>query len=145
VTPQPVRTLLLSLHHQLRLMNIRLTAYEQHLTALREQVAMLDGLKAEIAELRERLGQNSRNSSKPPSSDPPSSQRQPRRKPKRRQRGGQGGPSGEHPQVAAGARGGPPPLNSGPRPAPVVAESCVVRTRTPSATKSARCRRCVPK
>ena len=93
-TPQAARTLLLSLHHQLRLMSLRLSAYEQQLAVLREQVATLDDLKAEIAELRERLGQNSRNSSKPPSSDPPSFERKAPRQPKRRKRGGQPGHQG---------------------------------------------------
>ena len=45
---------------------------------LRQQVIEVEDLKAEISELRERLGQNSRNSSKPPSSDPPSQAKQPR-------------------------------------------------------------------
>ena len=58
-TPPAVRTALLSLQQQVRLLGIRSTAYEQQLAALREQVAQVDDLKAEIAELRERLGQNS--------------------------------------------------------------------------------------
>src|SRR4030095_9829147 len=83
-TPPAVRTALLSLHQLMRLMGIRFTAYEKQLAALREQVATVDDLKAEINELRERLGQNSSNSSKPPSSDPPSYKPKPRREPKRR-------------------------------------------------------------
>ena len=93
-TPQVARTLLLALHHQVRLLGIRFTAYEKQLAALREQVAQVDDLKAEINELRERLGQNSTNSSKPPSSDPPSYQPQPPREAKGRKRGGQPGHQG---------------------------------------------------
>ena len=93
-TPPAVRTALLSLHQQMRLMGIRFTAYEKQLAALREQVATVDDLKAEINELRERLGQNSSNSSKPPSSDPPSYKPKPRREPKGRKQGGQPGHQG---------------------------------------------------
>ena len=93
-TPQAVRTLLLALQQQVCLMGMRFTAYEKQLVALREQVAQVDDLKAEINELRERLGQNSSNSSKPPSSDPPSSKAKPSREPKGRQRGGQPGHQG---------------------------------------------------
>ncbi len=69
-TPKAARTLLLALQQQVRLMGIRFTAYEKQLAGLREQVAEVDDLKAEIAELRERLSQNSSNSSRPPSTDP---------------------------------------------------------------------------
>ena len=93
-TPQTVRTALLSLQQQVRLMGIRFAAYEQQLASLRVEVSTVDDLKAEIAELRERLGQNSSNSSKPPSSDPPSYKSSPRREPKGRKRGGQPGHQG---------------------------------------------------
>lgn len=93
-TPQAVRTTLLALQQQVRLMSIRFTAYEKQLAALREQVATVEDLKAEISELRERLGQNSGNSSRPPSSDPPSYERKPKREPKGRKRGGQPGHQG---------------------------------------------------
>jgi transposase len=93
-TPPAVRTALLSLRQQVRLMGIRFPAYEQQLADLREQAATVDDLKAEIAELRERLGRNSSNSSKPPSSDPPSYKPQPRRETKGRKRGGQPGHQG---------------------------------------------------
>src|SRR5215211_3209258 len=93
-TPLAVRTALLSLQQQVRLMGIRFSAYEKQLAVLREQAATVDDLKAEIAELRERLGQNSSNSSKPPSSDPPSYKPQPRRETKGRKRGGQPGHQG---------------------------------------------------
>lgn len=94
-TPPAVRTVLLSLQHQVRLMGIRFTAYEHQIADLRQQIATVDDLKAEIAELRERLGQNSSNSSKPPSSDPPSSTRKPASEPKGRQRGAQPGHQGK--------------------------------------------------
>src|SRR3954468_24250193 len=86
-TPLAVRTLLFSLRHQLRLLEIRCLAYQQEVAKLRaaalqldelkaqfagfekefadlrQQVIQVEDLKAEISELRERLGQNSRNSS----------------------------------------------------------------------------------
>lgn len=93
-TPPAVRTVLHALQQQVRLMGIRFSAYEKQLAGLREQVATIDDLKAEIAELRERLGQNSTNSSRPPSSDPPSYKAQPPREPKGRKRGGQPGHQG---------------------------------------------------
>jgi transposase len=93
-TPLAVRTALLGLQQQVRLMSIRFAAYEKQLASLREQVTQVDDLKAEVAELRERLGQNSANSSKPPSSDPPSYKPGPKREPKGRKRGGQPGHQG---------------------------------------------------
>ena len=98
-TPHAVRTLLLALQQQLRLMTIRFTAYEKQLATLREQVAEVEDLKAEIAELRERLGQNSSNSSRPPSSDPPTYKRQPPREATGRKRGGQPGHQGHARQL----------------------------------------------
>lgn len=93
-TPLAVRTTLLALQQHVRLMGIRFSAYEKQLASLREQVATVDDLKAEVAELRERLGQNSSNSSKPPSSDPLSYKSPPRREPQGRKRGGQPGHQG---------------------------------------------------
>src|SRR5829696_8252223 len=93
-TPLAVRTALLSLQQQVRLMGIRFSAYEQQLAALRDEASTVDDLQAEIAELRERLGQNSSNSSRPPSSDPPSYKPKPPREPKGRKRGGQPGHQG---------------------------------------------------
>src|SRR5262245_48122627 len=55
--------------------------YEQRLQALQQQVA----------QLTERLNQNSTNSSRPPSSDPPHVKRRPPKKSSGRQRGGQPG------------------------------------------------------
>lgn len=93
-TPQAVRTALLALQQQVRLRGIRFSAYEKRLADLREQVTTLDDLKAGIAELTERLGQNSSNSSRPPSSDPPSYKPKPPRESKGRKRGGQPGHQG---------------------------------------------------
>jgi transposase len=98
-TPQAVRTLLLAQQQHLRLMSIRFSAYEQQLASLREQVATVDDLKAEIAELRERLGQNSSNSSRPPSADPPAYKPKPPREPRGRKRGGQPGHQGHTRQL----------------------------------------------
>lgn len=53
-------------------------------------------LEKEVAELRERLGENSQNSSKPPSSDPPGTPRKPDRAPSGRKQGGQKGHRGHH-------------------------------------------------
>ena len=72
-TPSSVRKAFSTLQHQLLLLEIRSQSYERQLTDLRHQVAQIDDLKAELAELRERLGRNSNNSSKPPSTDPPHS------------------------------------------------------------------------
>jgi transposase len=93
-TPLAVRTALLALRQQVRLMGIRFSAYEQQLAGLREQVTVVDDLKAEVAELRERIGQNSSNSSKPPSSDPPSYKPGPKREPRGRKRGDRPGHQG---------------------------------------------------
>jgi transposase len=93
-TPPEVRALLISLQHQLRLLEIRHTGYELQIAALREQVAQIDLLKAEIADLRERLGQNSGNSSLPPSSDRPDQRKKKKKERTGRRRGGQPGHQG---------------------------------------------------
>src|SRR5262245_10249097 len=51
----------------------------------------LQGLQWQVADLRERLNQNSTNSSRPPSSDPPHVKRRPPKPSSGRQRGGQPG------------------------------------------------------
>jgi uncharacterized protein DUF6444 len=60
---------LLSLQQQGRLLLIRCAAYEKEIAALRQQATQIDDLKAEMAELRERLRQNSQNSSNVGGSD----------------------------------------------------------------------------
>jgi transposase len=62
----------------------------------REQAlqAEVEVLKAEVAQLREQLGQNSRNSSRPPSSDLPNAPPRPKRTASGRKRGGQKGHRG---------------------------------------------------
>lgn len=64
--------------------------------ALVAKDAEITALKAQVAELLERLNQNSSNSHKPPSSDPPANrkQRRAKAKDKRRKRGGQKGHKG---------------------------------------------------
>src|SRR5215813_10608954 len=62
--------------------------YEQRIATLEAQVT---ALKGEMSALKERLGQNSRNSSRPPSSDGPHVKRKPPRTPSGRKRGGQPG------------------------------------------------------
>ena len=51
----------------------------------------IGALEAEVAELKERLTQNSQNSSRPPSADPPAVKRPPPREPSGRKRGAQPG------------------------------------------------------
>jgi transposase len=53
--------------------------------------ALVDSYQRRIAELEQRLGRNSTNSSKPPSSDPPSFRRRPPAPPSGKKRGGQPG------------------------------------------------------
>jgi len=93
-TPPAVRSLLVSLKQQVRLLEIRCAAYERELMMLRQQATRIEDLQAEIAELRERLGQTSRNSSRPPSSDPPHQKRRASGEPTGRASGGQPGHQG---------------------------------------------------
>lgn len=62
--------------------------------ALATALAEITALRDKVRELEERLGQNSRNSSKPPSSDGPATSRTTRRRGKGRKRGGQPGHKG---------------------------------------------------
>jgi transposase len=93
-TPQSVKTVLIALQHQARLLEIRFTAYEKKLAALEAKEAEIESLKTEVAALRERLGQNSSNSSRPPSSDPPQASRRARREPSGKKQGAQVGHQG---------------------------------------------------
>lgn len=61
--------------------------------ALAPLIERVDALEREVAELKARLGQNSRNSSKPPSTDPPGTER-PEKEPSGRRPGGQPGHPG---------------------------------------------------
>jgi transposase len=93
-TPQSVKTALLALQHQARLLEIRFSAYEQKLAALEAKDAEIESLKTEVAALSERLGQNSTNSSRPPSSEPPQAGRPSRREPSGKKQGAQVGHQG---------------------------------------------------
>jgi transposase len=93
-TPQSVKTALIALEHRARLLEIRFTAYDKKLAALEAKDAEIESLKTEVAALRERLGQNSTNSSRPPSSDPPQASRPSRREPSGKKQGAQVGHPG---------------------------------------------------
>ncbi|MEP7343277.1 MAG: DUF6444 domain-containing protein [Acidobacteriota bacterium] len=93
-TPLAARTALISQQQQIQLLQIRCAAYEQELAVLRAQVLQIDDLKAEIAELKERLGRNSNNSSQPPSADSPAQRKNTTRESSGRKRGAQQGHSG---------------------------------------------------
>ena len=93
-TPQSVKTALVALQHQARLLEIRFTAYEKKLAALEAKDAEIENLKTEVAALRERLGQNSTNSSQPPSTDFPQHRRPHRREWSGKRQGAQVGHQG---------------------------------------------------
>lgn len=82
------------LWQQNQLLQNRCSLYDYQLEQLQSQVVELERLRAEVAELRERLGQNSQNSSKPPSSVPPSVPRSAKRESSGRKPGGQPGHEG---------------------------------------------------
>jgi len=63
-TTQSVRTALMVLWKQNLLLQRRCNLYDYQLQQLRAQVIKLESLRAEVAELRERIGRNSQNSSK---------------------------------------------------------------------------------
>ena len=100
LTPESLFAII-SLQQRLQMAELRCQAYEQQLSAMREQLSRLDDLAAEVAELRERLGQNSTNSSRPPSSDPPSAKPKPPAAPSGRRRGGQPGHRGSSRRLVA--------------------------------------------
>lgn len=103
-TPVAVQQAFSSIYHQLLLLEIRCQAYELHLAQLRQQVAQVDDLKAELDELRERLNRNSNNSSNPPSSDPPHQRHTTSNESKGRKRGGQRGHPGQSRKLKAVAQ-----------------------------------------
>jgi transposase len=88
-TPQSVKTVVVALQHQARLLEIRFTAYEKRLADIEAKDAEIESLKTEVAALRERLGQNSSNSSQPPSSDTAQHRRPARREPSGNKQGAQ--------------------------------------------------------
>ncbi len=93
-TPPAPRTLVLSFQPPLRLFQIRHTGYQRQRAALKEKVTRIDDLTAALSELRARVNQHSRNSSKPLSSAPP---HQPPRPPPNAPRGRtQGAQPGQH-------------------------------------------------
>jgi transposase len=93
-TPQSVKAVVGALQQQARLLEIRFTAYEKRLAEMEAKDAEIESLKTEVAALRERLGQNSSNSSRPPSSDPLQSSRPSRRQPSGKKQGAQVGHQG---------------------------------------------------
>jgi transposase len=93
-TPQSVKTVVMALQHQARLLEIRFAAYDKKLAALEAKDAEIESLKTEVAALRERLGQNSSNSSQPPSTDAPQHCRPLRREPSGKKQGAQVGHQG---------------------------------------------------
>jgi len=93
-TPASVRAALMFLLQQNQRLENRCYTYELEVQRLKAELEGLEKLELEVAELRERLGQNSQNSSKPPSSDPPSVSRPNNRQPSGRKRGGQPGHQG---------------------------------------------------
>jgi len=92
--PAAGRVAIMFLLKQNQLLENRNYTYHIEVERLKTELERLKTLELEVAELRERLGQNSRNSSKPPSSDPPSVSRPNNRQPSGRKRGGQPGHQG---------------------------------------------------
>lgn len=77
-TPRSVCVAAAAIQHQLFILGARLTVYQQQNSNLKskverlerirnEQQADIERLKSKVAELKERVGQNSANSSLPPS------------------------------------------------------------------------------
>jgi transposase len=93
-TPQSVKAVVVALQQQACLLEIRFTADEKRLADVEAKDAESESLKTEVAALRERLGQNSANSSRPPSSDPLQSSRRSRRQPGGKKQGAQVGHPG---------------------------------------------------
>ncbi|MEB3271407.1 MAG: DUF6444 domain-containing protein [Synechococcus sp.] len=82
LTPSTVRALILAQQQEIEQLRLQLTA-----------------LATELAQLRERIGRSSRNSSKPPSSDGPGFKPPERRKGSGRRRSGQSGHPGAGPEL----------------------------------------------
>ncbi len=95
-TPASVRTALLTLERHVLRLDARCAVYLHQVERLQGEVAALKPLQAEVIELRERLGLNSRNSSQPPSSDPPRQRRKRKHESSGRQAGGQTGHAGHY-------------------------------------------------
>ena len=95
-TPASVRDALLTLDRHVLRLDARCAIYMRQVERLQAEVAALKPLQAEVVQLRERLGINSRNSSQPPSSDPPRQRHKRKHEPSGRLIGGQPGHSGHH-------------------------------------------------
>ena len=93
-TPASVRTALMFFIQQNQRLENGCATYGLQIQRLEAELERLKKLELEVAELRERLGQNSQNSSKPPSSDPLSVPRPRKHQPSGRKRGGQRGHQG---------------------------------------------------
>lgn len=98
-TPAATRAALALLWQQNRMLQSRCAAYEQQVQRLTTEVERIKRLELEVAELRERLGRNSQNSSKPPSSDPPKASPSVQAKTGKARRGGQPGHRGKRRQL----------------------------------------------
>lgn len=104
-TPSSVRIAALSLNHQLRLFQTRFNLHQQQFEALKKEIAESERqrqaqatenerLMGEIIGFKERLGQNSSNSSLPPSSDSPFQKPANNRQPSGLKQGAQAGHEG---------------------------------------------------
>jgi transposase len=98
-TPAATRAALALLWQQNRMLQSRCAAYEQQVQRLTTEVERIKRLELEVAELREQLGRNSQNSSKPPSSDPPKASSSVQAKTGKTKRGGQPGHRGKRRQL----------------------------------------------
>jgi len=94
--PAAVRTFILAQQQEIRAQREELLVLRQEKEQMRQQ---LTALAAELASLRERMGRNSRNSSKPPSSDSQGFKPPLKRKGSGRKRGGQPGHPGAGPEL----------------------------------------------